>query len=82
MLTVPHGQRSARVVEAILKDGDRILGEVLAETDQFTVIRSASLGTVAVQHEQVAMLNRKIEQMQLRALPGPGQTPSLENKKD
>ena len=82
MLTVPHGQRSARVVEAILKDGDRILGEVLAETDNFTVIRSASLGTVAVQHEQVAMLNRKIEQMQLRALPGPGSTPSLENKKD
>ena len=69
MLTVPHGQRSTRVVEAIMKDGDRILGEVLAETENFTVIRSATLGTVAVQHDQVAMLNRKIEQMQLRTLP-------------
>lgn len=78
MLTVPHKQRSTRVVEAILKDGDRILGEVLAETENFTVIRSATLGTVAVQHAHVAMLNRKIEQIQLKALPPA--TPSIENK--
>ena len=35
------------MVEAILKDGDRILGEVLTETDSFTVIRSATLGAAA-----------------------------------
>jgi RNase P/RNase MRP subunit p29 len=69
MLTVPRAQRSTRVVEAILKDGDRILGEVLAETENFTVIRSATLGTVAVPHNQVTMLNRKIEQIELKALP-------------
>ncbi len=69
MLTVPRAQRSTRVVEAILKDGDRILGEVLGETENFTVIRSATLGTVAVPHNKVAMLNRKIEQIELKALP-------------
>jgi RNase P/RNase MRP subunit p29 len=69
MLTVPRAQRSTRVVEAILKDGDRILGEVLAETDKVTVIRSATLGTVSVPHDQVAMLNRKAEQLGLKALP-------------
>jgi hypothetical protein len=51
---------------------------VLAETEDFTVIRSATLGTVAVQHEQVAMLNRKIEQMQLRSLPA--SAPALADK--
>ncbi len=71
MLTVPKAQRSARVVEAILKDGDRILGEVLAETENFTVIRSATLGTVAVPHNKVSMLNRKIEQVALKALSPP-----------
>lgn len=69
MLTVPRAQRSTRVVEAILKDGDRILGEVLAETESFTVIRSATLGTVSVPHNKVTMLNRKIEQIELKALP-------------
>jgi RNase P/RNase MRP subunit p29 len=69
MLTVPRAQRSARVVEAILKDGDRILGEVLAETENFTVIRSATLGTVPVPHDKIAMLNRKLEQVTLKALP-------------
>ena len=69
ILTVPQNQRSTRVVEAILKDGDRILGEVLGETENFTVIRSATLGTVAVPHNRVAMLNRKVEQVQMKALP-------------
>jgi RNase P/RNase MRP subunit p29 len=69
MLTVPRAQRSTRVVEAILTDGDRILGEVLTETDSFTVIRSATLGTVTVPHSKISMLNRKIEQIQLKALP-------------
>jgi RNase P/RNase MRP subunit p29 len=78
ILTVPRNQRSNRVVEAILKDGDRILGEVLGETENFTVIRSATLGTVAVPHNRVAMLNRRAEQVQMRALP-PG-TAELENK--
>jgi RNase P/RNase MRP subunit p29 len=78
MLTVPQAQRSTRVVEAILKDGDRIIGEVLAETDTYTVIRSSTLGTVTVQHRQLAMLNRKVEQVALKALPPA--TPALENK--
>jgi len=69
MLTVPRTQRSTRVVEALLKDGDRILGEVLAETENSTVIRSSTLGTITVPHNKVAMLNRKIEQMALKALP-------------
>ena len=59
------------MVEAILKDGDRILGEVLTETDTFTVIRSATLGTITVPHSKVSMLNRKIEQIELKALPPP-----------
>jgi RNase P/RNase MRP subunit p29 len=71
MLTVPRAQRSTRVVEAILKDGDRILGEVLTETDTFTVIRSATLGTITVPHGKMAMLNRKIEQIEMKALPPP-----------
>ncbi len=71
MLTVPRAQRSTRVVEAILKDGDRILGEVLTETDAFTVIRSATLGTITVPHNKISMLNRKIEQVELKALPAP-----------
>lgn len=78
ILTVPRNQRSTRVVEAILKDGDRILGEVLGETENFTVIRSATLGTVAVPHNKVAMLNRRAEQVQMKALPAP--SPELENK--
>ena len=78
ILTVPHNQRSTRVVEAILKDGDRILGEVLGETENFTVIRSATLGTVAVPHTRVAMLNRRAEQVQMKALPNA--TPELSNK--
>ncbi len=78
MLTVPRAQRSTRVVEAILKDGDRILGEVLTETDSFTVIRSATLGTVTVPHSKVAMLNRKIEQIELKSLPPPA--PELKDK--
>jgi hypothetical protein len=69
MLTVPRAQRSTRVVEAILKDGDRVLGEVLTETETFTVIRSATLGTVTVPHEKIAMLNRKIEQIEMKSLP-------------
>ena len=69
MLTVPRAQRSTRVVEAILKDGDRILGEVLTETDTFTVIRSATLGTITVPHSKISMLNRKIEQIELKSLP-------------
>jgi RNase P/RNase MRP subunit p29 len=69
MLTVPRAQRSTRVVEAILKDGDRILGEVLTETDTFTVIRSATLGTITIPHTKLAMMNRKIEQIEMRALP-------------
>jgi RNase P/RNase MRP subunit p29 len=77
ILTVPRNQRSNRVVEAILKDGDRILGEVLGETENFTVIRSATLGTVAVPHNRVAMLNRRAEQVQMRALPA---GTALENK--
>jgi RNase P/RNase MRP subunit p29 len=75
ILTVPRNQRSTRVVEAILKDGDRILGEVLGETENFTVIRSATLGTVAVPHNRVAMLNRRAEEVQMKALPS-----SLEDK--
>jgi RNase P/RNase MRP subunit p29 len=75
ILTVPRSQRSTRVVEAILKDGDRILGEVLGETENFTVIRSATLGTVAVPHNRVALLNRRAEEVQMKALP-----PALENK--
>jgi RNase P/RNase MRP subunit p29 len=71
MLSVPKGQRSRRVVEAILKNGDRILGEVLTETETFTVIKSATLGTVTVPHNKVNMLNRKIEQIEMRALPAP-----------
>jgi hypothetical protein len=71
MLTVPHDQRSTRVVEVILLGGDRILGEVLAETDSYTVLRSATLGTVTVQHDRVAQMNRKLEQMPLKALPAP-----------
>lgn len=78
MLTVPRSQRSTRVVEAILTDGDRILGEVLAETENFTVIRSATLGTVAVPHNKVSMLNRKIEQIQLKSLPPAA--PELQDK--
>jgi len=78
MLTVPRSQRSTRVIEAILKDGDRILGEVLAETENFTVIRSATLGTVAVPHNKVAMLNRKIEQIELKAVSTP--SPSLADR--
>ena len=69
MLSVPRAHRSTRVVEAILKDGDRILGEVLTETDTFTVIRSPTLGTVTVPHAKMAMLNRKIEQVEMKALP-------------
>ncbi len=72
MLSVPKAQRSRRVVEAILKNGDRILGEVLTETETFTVIKSATLGTVTVPHNKVHMLNRKIEQIEMKALPGPG----------
>jgi len=71
MLSVPKAQRSRRVVEAILKNGDRILGEVLTETETFTVIKSATLGTVTVPHNKVQMLNRKIEQIEMKALPGP-----------
>jgi RNase P/RNase MRP subunit p29 len=71
MLSVPKAQRSRRVVEAILKNGDRILGEVLTETETFTVIKSATLGTVTVPHNKVHMLNRKIEQIEMKALPGP-----------
>lgn len=78
MLTVPRAQRSTRVVEAILKDGDRILGEVLTETDSFTVIRSATLGTVTVPHGKISMLNRKIEQIELKALPPPA--PEIKDK--
>jgi RNase P/RNase MRP subunit p29 len=78
MLTVPQAQRSTRVVEAILKDGDRIVGEVLAETETYTVIRSATLGTVTVQHRQLAMLNRKVEQVALKTLPPA--PPAIENK--
>jgi RNase P/RNase MRP subunit p29 len=78
MLTVPRAQRSTRVVEAILKDGDRILGEVLTETDSFTVIRSATLGTITVPHDKVTMLNRKIEQIELKALPPPA--PEIKDK--
>jgi len=78
MLTVPRAQRSTRVVEAILKDGDRILGEVLTETETFTVIRSATLGTITVPHDKVSMLNRKIEQIELKALPPPA--PELKDK--
>ena len=74
MLTVPQAQRSTRVVEAILKDGDRIVGEVLAETETYTVIRSATLGTVTVPHNKVNMLNRKIEQIEMKALPSPSQS--------
>jgi RNase P/RNase MRP subunit p29 len=77
MLTVPRSQRSTRVVEAILKDGDRILGEVLAETENFTVIRSATLGTVPVPHNKVAMLNRKVEQISLKAVTT---APAIEDK--
>ncbi len=69
MLSVPRAQRSKRVVEAILKNGDRILGEVLTETETFTVIRSATLGTVTVPHDKLNMLNRKIEQIEMKALP-------------
>ncbi len=69
MLSVPKAQRSRRVVEAILKNGDRILGEVLTETDTFTVIKSATLGTVTVPHNKIHMLNRKIEQIEMKALP-------------
>jgi RNase P/RNase MRP subunit p29 len=78
MLTVPRAQRSTRVVEAILKDGDRILGEVLTETDTFTVIRSATLGTITVPHSKMAMLNRKIEQIEMKALSPPA--PELKDK--
>jgi len=78
MLSVPRAQRSTRVVEAILKDGDRILGDVLTETDAFTVIRSATLGTVTVPHGKVAMLNRKIEQIELKSLPP--SAPELKDK--
>jgi len=78
MLTVPRAQRSTRVVEAILKDGDRILGEVLTETDTFTVIRSATLGTITVPHGKMAMLNRKIEQIEMKSLPPPA--PELKDK--
>jgi len=77
MLTVPRAQRSQRVVEAILKDGDRILGEVLTETDTFTVIRSATLGTITVPHTKLAMLNRKLEQIDMKALPA---VPELKDK--
>ena len=69
MLTVPRAQRSTRVVEAILKDGDRILGEVLTETESFTVIKSATLGTVTIPHDKLTMLNRKIEQIEMKMLP-------------
>jgi RNase P/RNase MRP subunit p29 len=78
MLTVPRAQRSTRVVEAILKDGDRVLGEVLSETETFTVIKSATLGTVTVPHNKVTMLNRKIEQIELKTLPPP--PPELQDK--
>jgi RNase P/RNase MRP subunit p29 len=77
MLSVPRTQRSVRVVEAILTDGDRILGEILTETDTFTVIKSATLGTVTVPHNKVAMLNRKIEQIELKALPMSMPVPEL-----
>jgi RNase P/RNase MRP subunit p29 len=69
MLSVPRAQRSTRVVEAILKNGDRILGEVLTETETFTVIKSATLGTVTIPHDKLNMLNRKIEQIEMKALP-------------
>jgi RNase P/RNase MRP subunit p29 len=76
MLSVPRAQRSTRVVEAILKDGDRILGELLAETEAFTVIKSSTLGTVTVPHDKIAMLNRKVEQIEMKTLPtGPAQLP-------
>lgn len=78
MLTVPRAQRSTRVVEAILNDGDRILGEVLSETDTYTVIKSATMGTITVPHNKVTMLNRKIEQVELKALPP--SSPELKNK--
>ncbi|MEJ0000148.1 MAG: hypothetical protein WDO13_13845 [Verrucomicrobiota bacterium] len=77
MVSVPRAQRSRRVVEAILKDGDRILGEVLTETETFTVIKSATLGTVTVPHDKISMLNRKIEQIEMKALPP---TPQLPDK--
>jgi RNase P/RNase MRP subunit p29 len=77
MLSVPRAQRSTRVVEAILKDGDRILGEVLTETETFTVIRSATLGTITVPHTKLAMLNRKVEQIEMKSLP-----PSVPELKD
>jgi len=44
-----------------------------------TVIRSATLGTVAVPHNKVAMLNRKIEQIELKSLPATA--PAIEDKK-
>ena len=69
MLTVPRSQRSTRVVEALLTDGDRIVGEVLTETGDCTVIRSSTLGLVTVPHNKVAMLNRKVEQIELKSLP-------------
>lgn len=78
MLTVPRSHRSTRVVEAILKDGDRILGEVLTETDAFTVIRSATLGTITVPHSKLAMMNRKVEQIEMKTLPPPA--PELKDK--
>ena len=78
MLTVPRAQRSTRVVEAILNNGDRILGEVLSETDAFTVIRSATLGTVTIPHGKMSMLNRKIEQIELKALPS--SAPQIKDK--
>ena len=51
---------------------------MLTETDTFTVRRSATLGTVTVPHGKVAMLNRKIEQIELKALPPPA--PELKDK--
>jgi RNase P/RNase MRP subunit p29 len=78
MLTVPRAHRSTRVVEAVLKDGDRIVGEILSETDTFTVIRSATLGTITVPHNKVSMLNRKLEQIELKALPPA--SPELKDK--
>jgi RNase P/RNase MRP subunit p29 len=78
MLTVPRAARSTRVVEAILKDGDRILGEVLTETHTFTVIRSATLGTITIPHTKLAMLNRKLEQIEMKSLPPPA--PELKDK--
>jgi RNase P/RNase MRP subunit p29 len=50
------------------------LGMLSVPRAAFTVIKSSTLGTVTVPHDKIAMLNRKVEQIEMKTLnAGPPQ---------